>query len=77
MVYTHEDLQLVGKHVAQAERNVQQQRNIVHELQAHDYPTREALTTLASLEATLLMLRERHERIHDAITDAGDLITAH
>jgi NAD(P)H-nitrite reductase large subunit len=72
MSYTYEDLQLVAKHVSQAEKNVQQQRTIVAELKANGYPIGEALDTLATLDAALAALRQRHARIH-AEVEAAEL----
>jgi hypothetical protein len=63
MKYTQEDLGLVEKHVAQGERNVQQQRQIVQVLRQGGYPIHEALEMLDSLESALHALRQRRSRI--------------
>ena len=67
MAYTHEDLELVEKHVAQGERNVQQQRQIVNGLSESSYPTGEALELLAALERTVQQLQQRRGRIRMAV----------
>jgi hypothetical protein len=67
MKYTHEDLGLIEKHVAQGEKNVLQQRQIVRVLRKGGYPTGEALEILASLEATLHGLRQRRGRIRTEV----------
>ena len=76
MTYTHEDLELVEKHVAQGEKNVLQQRAIVTELEDRGYLTGEGLETLASLEATLLALRQRRNRILAEVAEvAGESVS--
>ena len=76
MTYTQEDLELVARHVAQAERNVSQQRSIVAELKTNGYPTSEALVTLATLDASLLTLRQRLIRIHlEVIEQSPESVT--
>jgi len=67
MVYTQEDVDLVEKHVAQGERNVLQQRQIVTGLSESGYPTGEALELLAALERTLDYLQQRRSRIRRAV----------
>ncbi len=67
MAYTQEDLDLVEKHVAQGERNVLQQRQILAGLSQNGYPTGEALNLLASLESTVQQLRQRRSMIRGAV----------
>jgi hypothetical protein len=76
MPYTQEDLDLIEKHVAQGERNVRQQRQIVTGLGKSGYPIGEALQLLASLEGTLYQLRRRHARIHAAVRHKSSQRTA-
>jgi hypothetical protein len=68
MKYTQEDLGLIEKHVAQGEKNVQQQRQIVRGLRKGGYPTDESLEILAALETTLQALRQRRTRIRIEIS---------
>ena len=68
MKYTQEDLGLIDKHVAQGEKNVQQQRQIVKGLRKGGYPTDESLEILAALEVTLQALRQRRTRIRTEIS---------
>jgi hypothetical protein len=67
MVYTREDLELVEKHVAQGERNVRQQRQIVIGLSEAGYATGEALDLLAALESNLQQLQQRRGHIRRAM----------
>jgi hypothetical protein len=72
MAYTQEDLDLVEKHVAQGEGNVQQQRQIVTGLSESGYPTGEALELLAGLERTLHHLQQRRSRIRIAVRQQSE-----
>jgi hypothetical protein len=67
MTYMQEDLELVERHIAQSERNVQQQRQIVTGLSENGYPTGEALELLAALERTLHQLQQRRGRIRISV----------
>jgi hypothetical protein len=67
MAYTQEDVDLVEKHVAQGERNVLQQQQIVIGLSESGYPTGEALELLAALERSLHHLQQRRSRIRRAV----------
>ena len=66
MVYTTADLNMADSHVAQGERHIVQQEEIVARLRAHGLPTEQAELLLVQFHATLaqhrahrnLMLRE-------------------
>lgn len=67
MAYTRADLELVERHVAQVDRKVQNQRQIVAGLSESGYPTGAALQLLAALESNLHQLQRRCVRIRMAV----------
>jgi hypothetical protein len=75
MRYTQEDLELIARHVAQAEKNLLQQQAIVSELRAADYPVSEAMATLDGLEIALSTLRQRQARIRAEVAELSESVS--
>jgi len=61
MAYTAADLKMVEDHIAQGERHVARQREILAFLSSRGYPTDQAQWLLTAFEATLLQHREHRE----------------
>lgn len=62
MSYSAADLEMVDCHIAQGERHVTQQEELVARLRGHGLPTDEAESLLEEFKALLLQHRE-HRRI--------------
>lgn len=65
MTQTETLLEMMRRHVAEGERHVRRQREIVQELSAREHPTEMAEQLLATFEGTL-----REHRIHLARLEA-------
>ena len=62
MAYSAEDLEMVQHHIAQGERHVLRQEELISRLRARGLPTREAEDLLRSFQRTL-----RQHHAHGAI----------
>jgi negative regulator of genetic competence, sporulation and motility len=62
MAYSSADLEMVDRHIAQGERHVTQQEELVARLRSHGLPTDEAENLLEEFRALLLQHRE-HRRV--------------
>jgi hypothetical protein len=61
MAFTAADLQMVDDHIAQGERHITRQEEIVAWLQSRGHPTEMAEDLLTEFEATLAQHREHRE----------------
>jgi hypothetical protein len=63
MAYTAADLQMVDRHVAQGERHIVQQEELISRLIQHGLPTADAELMLADFHDTLRVHREHRDAI--------------
>ena len=58
MAYTPADIDMADRHIAQGERHINQQQDLLARLRAHNLPTDQAEDLLEEFRATLLQHRE-------------------
>lgn len=63
MAFTPAELQMVNDHIAQGERHVAEQEELVERLRSHGHPTDMAEDLLAEFRATLVQHRAHRARI--------------
>lgn len=69
MAYSPADLEMVDRHIAQGERHVSQQEELVERLRSHGLPTEQAELLLEEFRSLLVQHRE-HRAI--MLHDVGD-----
>jgi hypothetical protein len=63
MAYSAADLKMVDDHIAQGERHVSRQEELLAWLRSREYPTEMAEELLAEFQATLIHHREHREQM--------------
>lgn len=63
MAFTAADLQMVDDHIAQGERHVSEQEELVEWLRSRGHPTEVAEELLAEFRATLVQHRAHRDRM--------------
>jgi hypothetical protein len=70
-VYTAADLEMVNKHIAQGERHIVQQEELITRLRSKGLPTDQAEELLAEFEATLHEHRSHRTLMMTSMGEGG------
>jgi hypothetical protein len=71
MAYSAADLQMVDAHIAQGERHILQQEELITRLRGHGLPTAQAEELLAEFRATLLQHRRHRDLMMDSMNGSN------